>query len=71
MGKVHKKIDSERDLTVYTIVGKITAKEIMEAIQEFYGSQVTRKVLWDLSKGDASDLTSSEVRSIVQTPRKG
>ena len=70
MGSIQKKVDSQTDLTVYTVVGKITAKQVKVAIQKFYDGDITSKVLWDLSKSDVGDLTESEIESVALTPRK-
>jgi len=70
MGNILKKVDSRGALTVYTVVGKVTADEVSRAIQNFYDGNITLNVLWDLLKSDLSGLSSSDIHSVVLSPRK-
>ena len=69
MGKIHKKIDKNADLIVYTVKGKIFAADIKEIIQLFYQGNVSKYVLWDIAEGDLSSLSTDDVQSIASTPR--
>jgi len=63
-------VESESDLTVFTVVGEVTASDARNAIQKFYEGNVTLNVLWDLTKSDVSKLSADDVHSIAHTPRK-
>jgi hypothetical protein len=65
MKTITKTIDLENDLTVFTVVGKVTANEIAAAISDFYESDVTSNVLWDLNDSDLGQIDSSEVKRIA------
>ena len=65
MKKIIKKIDSENDMTVFTVIGKVTANELVVAISDFYENSVTSNILWDLTKSDLSEIRSSDVELIV------
>ena len=65
MKKIAKDIDLENDLTVFTVVGSVTANEIVAAISEFYESDVTSNVLWNLNDSDLSQIDSSDVKVIA------
>jgi hypothetical protein len=65
MKKIIKNIYSENDLTVFTVIGKVTANEIISAITDFYEGSVTSNILWDLTKGDLSEIGSSDVEIIA------
>ena len=65
MKKIIKKIDSENDMTVFTVIGKVTANELVAAISDFYENDVTSNILWDLTKGDLSEIRSSDVELIA------
>ena len=65
MKKIIKKIDSENDMTVFTVIGKVTANELVAAISDFYENYVTSNILWDLTKGDLSEIRSSDVELIA------
>ena len=65
MKKIIKKSDSENDMTVFTVIGKVTANELVAAISDFYEKSVTLNILWDLTKSDLSEISSSDVELIV------
>ena len=65
MKKIIKKIDSENDMTVFTVIGKVTANELVAAISDFHENSVTSNILWDLTKSDLSEIRSSDVELIV------
>ncbi len=65
MKKIIKKIDSENDMTVFTVIGKVTANELVAAISDFYENSVTSNILWDLTKSDLSEIRSSDVELIT------
>jgi len=66
MKKIVKKIDSENDLTIFTVIGKVMANEIYAAISDFYESSVTLNVLWDLTKSDLREIRSSDVELLAK-----
>jgi hypothetical protein len=65
MKKIIKNIDSTNRRTVFTVVGKVTANEFIDAIVDFYNSSVTTNVLWDLIKSDIREISSADVENIV------
>ena len=65
MKKIIKKIDSENDMTVFTVIGKVTANELVAAISDFYENYVTSNILWDLTKGDLSEIRPPDVELIA------
>ena len=65
MKKIIKKIDSENDMTVFTVIGKVTTNELVAAISDFYENSVTSNILWDLIKSDLSEIRSSDVELIT------
>ena len=70
MGTIKKQIDKDKNLTVYTVEGKVLSDEYKNAIHEFYEQgPVTAKVLWDLTKAQLDHLESTDVLYISQTPR--
>ena len=70
MGRIQKQIDTQKDLIVYTVYGKVTAKQVISEIDKFYQADITGKVLWDLSESDVGSLTDTEIESVALTPRK-
>jgi hypothetical protein len=66
MGKIETQIDPERDLTIHTASGEISADEILRKIRSYYkGNEVTRLLLWDLTSADIRKLSASDVRDFV------
>ncbi len=70
MGSIEARVDSQAALTVFTVVGRVSAEQIRDVIVKFYDGNVTLNVLWDLAESDVSHLTSSEIHSVAQTPRR-
>ena len=70
MADIKIQVESESDLTIFTVIGAVTAGDARDAIQKFYGGRMTLNVLWDLSQSDVSKLSSDDVYSIAHTPRK-
>ncbi len=69
MAQIKKKIVKEKDLTIIEVTGKITSNEIIEAIIDFYKSDFTLKLLWDLSKSDMSGITGDHLREILSVAK--
>jgi hypothetical protein len=62
---ITKTTDPDRDLTIYTCEGIILAKDVLQAIDEFYQGTITRNVLWDLLEADLNQVSSKEVQLIA------
>lgn len=69
MAGITKSLDLANDLTHFTLSGKVDTTEVKQAIEAFYSGQVTKRVLWDLTDSDVSELSKPEVESIASTPR--
>jgi len=65
MSEIIKRIDSENDMTVFTVIGKVTAMELVAAITDFYETSITSNVLWDLTKSNVSEISSADVKVIA------
>jgi len=59
--------DQARDLTIATLEGVVTFHDIMAAIESFY-SQPTKKIIWDSSNCQYSQLTHVEVQKLATFP---
>ena len=62
--------DPERNLTIVTCAGQITAKEIMETIESFYANSPSLSVMWDFTEADLSRLTADEVRMVASDVKR-
>jgi len=62
-------IDKALDLTTIRFSGKIVASDIIDALQTFYQTEITSKVLWHFLEGDFSDLPSSDLAVIIDAAK--
>jgi hypothetical protein len=65
VNEIIKKILPENDLTIFTVIGKVAAHEIVAAIHDFYENDITSNILWDLNKSDLSESISADVERIA------
>lgn len=70
MTKVIKEIDNNLDLTVYSVQGDFGLDLIFELIDQFYQSQHTSNLAWDLSEADLSQLSMKEIQAIQNYAKK-
>jgi hypothetical protein len=62
---IRSTVDIQKNLTVFTCKGKISADEIMKTIKSFYGSTPSRNIIWDSTEADLSSLKGDEIRSLA------
>ncbi len=67
---IEVEVDRQQDLTTYKVAGPVTASEIIQAIEDFYSGEPTRKVLWIMTEASFDELTSEDVRRMAQTTEK-
>jgi len=70
MGNITVTMDRDADITVFTAGGDVRAEDVKSAIHQFYKGTVTKNVLWDFCACDLSGISSADVRSIAEIPRK-
>jgi len=63
-------VDSQGDLSVFTVNGKLTADEIIERVEEYYTKHPTKLVLWIMGDVDLSAITREGIERIIQTAKK-
>ena len=69
MKHVGKQYEASSNLTIFTVIGRVTHNEIKEAINEFYAGVVTKNVLWDLSIGNFELLSNDDIQDLANIPR--
>lgn len=62
-------IDKALDLTTIRLSGRIIASDIIDALQSFYQTEITTKVLWDFLEGDITDLPGSDLTVIIDAAK--
>ena len=65
MSHIKKTINREKNLTVITVNGELTFDQIIDVLDQFYASEYTLYLLWDLTNADTSSLTTVQVDMIV------
>jgi len=69
MGKITKRVEPEKSLTIFTVSGEVSVEELAQAVDEFYKGSVTRKVLFDLTDSILDHLSSDDVLNFSRAPR--
>jgi len=65
MADIETTIDDENDLTVFTVKGELTAKEIIHHASEYYTEKPTRLVLWDVTNGTVGSISNDDFQQIA------
>ena len=66
MGTISAKYDTDKDLTIVTAEGVITADDLLDWGNNYYEGQITSLILWDVTKADLSGLQSDKLRKIAE-----
>jgi len=70
MAECHKSLDEEEGFLALTVIGKVTADEVITWINDIYTLTKAFNILWDYSDGDLSGLTADDIQDILETARK-
>ena len=63
-------VDSQNDLSVFTVNGELNADEIIERVEEYYNKHPTKLVLWIMGDVDLSAITGTGIERIIQIAKK-
>ena len=70
MAEIETSIDSQIGLTVQTLSGRLTSREILTKLDEYYRGETTLLILWDFTNATWSGITSAELRATVKEGKK-
>ncbi len=70
MGIISATHDTEKDLTIVTAEGVITADDLLDWGNNYYEGQITSLVLWDVTNADLSKLQADQLREIAEHMRR-
>ena len=70
MANIEIQKDDKHQLTIITVKGNLTSKEIIDTIYAHNRQKVTKNVLWDLSDVVALDIGKSDVDAFVNATRQ-
>lgn len=63
---IETQLDKSKKLTIFTVSGKINARDFASAIRSFYTGEVTLYALWDLRKGEIES-TDKDVWNLARS----
>ena len=66
MGLITRLFEGENDLTGFTVVGDVDAEQVLSQIISFLTGEPTQLVLWDITIGSLADISSDDLRRIVE-----
>ena len=56
---------TDDDLTVFSVTGTITVKELIEVVIDFYKDSTTPNIIWDFTKSDLTGLREKDLENIA------
>ena len=62
--EILKKVDEGRDLTVMVVSGRVTARQIIEALVDYYDGAFTQNLIWDYTAADLTAVANDDLRRI-------
>lgn len=65
MANINVELVMKHDLTIFRVEGELSADEILKYSIKHYGSYPTKFVLWDATKGSASNIGVETFRQIA------
>jgi hypothetical protein len=62
---ISTEVDSERNLVVHRLSGKITFAEVSQTIETHFATNLTRHTIWNLSEADLSGFDPKDLATLV------
>ena len=66
MGTISAEYDTEKELTIVTAQGLITADDLLDWGNHYYEGQITQRILWDVTNADLSALQADQLQEIAE-----
>lgn len=70
MAQIKFDADKDQDLTRIRFSGPVTGEDLLDALNRFYRSDITTKVLWDFTDGDLSELKTEKLFSVIDATKR-
>jgi hypothetical protein len=64
MGEITISYEPDNDLIIFTVTGEVSGKEILDKYQFFMAKEPTKLVIWDITGGTLSDMSSELIRNV-------
>ena len=65
MAEITTHVDHSKELTIHTIVGVVTGREILDKVREVLEGTPTRFVIWDFSAADVTAVSRDAMEQAV------
>jgi len=65
-----RRTDKAQDLTVITVTGAVSSESIIAALDDFYESGATSRLLWDFSAVHGGGITEGGLHRIIESARR-
>ena len=66
MATIKSHLEAAQDLTVITLTGHLTARELLEASAAFYAGRPTRLSLWDFAEVTTADVETDDLMRLAR-----
>ena len=66
MGQIELKCDPPRDLTIFQVTGQMQVADFKNALADYYRGDVTRLILWDLTRADLTAFRNRHIKEVAQ-----
>ena len=66
MGQIELKCDPPRDLTIFQVTGQMQVADFKNALADYYRGDVTRLILWDLTRADLLAFRNRHIKEVAQ-----
>ena len=70
MAEIRKTVDKARNLTTFTVSGKVAGEELMEAMTAFLTGEATLLSLWDCTDVDDIEISSEQIGAFVDDAKR-
>ncbi|MFC1896670.1 hypothetical protein ACFL0Q_08465 [Thermodesulfobacteriota bacterium] len=70
MGGIRRSLERQNELTVFSVLGQVTAAQVFRQIEDFLTEDPTRLALWDFTEGTLAAIPSKDLRAIINRGKK-
>lgn len=70
MVQINKTLEREKDLTIISVSGLFSIDQIIAVVDQYYASEITQNLIYDLSRADMSSLKAHDFKRIISHARQ-
>ncbi len=70
MAQITRETFNDKDLTILTVCGELTAGQLIGALEEFYKSDFTSRLMWDFSETDLTAAKRENIEEVIAVAKK-